>query len=522
MRILIICDKEKTAIWRLADSVKRNLLQHKIIILPVHPKRNDVDTLLEAQRLLQWCDVLDIHYWKSGQVLRTNFPKEFEEKPKVLFHNNPYEAENDENKYYDKVVVNNEEIYNKLPSAYLIPMGINLGFFKFNDNYTEDKVVNMSVARIEGKKGVLEVAKACNDLGYKFKLVGRVSKPEYMDEVIKVGGRNIEFFEDVTDEKLREVYYSSAIHVCNSVDNFESGTLPILEAMACGVPVLTRRVGHVPELYDGSNLLVRKGKEDDAEDLKTALKSLMENKEWRIKMRNKAWDTVKTRDERRMALEVNTIYYSIWRKDLSLMSVIIPTKDRPKVFMESFIGALQQDYPKYEIIVADSGDIPVKLIVEEARKQTDTPIKYIHFPHKGNYTLSEARNRAVIEADGNTLVFCDDRLKMEPTAVSVFSAYARPRTWIWGVKDGAPKAFVENFCCINRGDLVRSGMFCERMQWYGGMSQEIRERFEKGLGFSFIFMDEAKANEVRTTKKKSTRRDDLIEAKFLVYKMYKK
>jgi len=116
--------------------------------------------------------------------------------------------------------------------------------------------------------------------------------------------------------------------------------------------------------------------EADIEDLKNSLKFLMDNRDWRIKMRGKAWETSKGRDERRMSLEINKLYYSIWRRELALMSVIIPTRDRPKVFMECLIGALQQDYPKYEIVVADSGDTSVKLIIDEARKRSDVPIKY--------------------------------------------------------------------------------------------------------------------------------------------------
>jgi len=223
MKILIVVDKQGTAIWRLANSVKRTLSQHDIIIFPIHPKRNDVDSLIEVQKLMVWCDILDIHYWKSGQILRTSFPTEFNSKPKILFHFNPYDVNTEENQYYDRVIVGNNEMYTKLPSAHLIPYGIDLGFFRFNDNYTEEKIVNMSVARIEGKKGVLEVAKVCKELGYKFKLVGRVSKGSYMKEVMEAGKGVIEFWENATDFKLREIYYSSTIHICNSVSGFESG-----------------------------------------------------------------------------------------------------------------------------------------------------------------------------------------------------------------------------------------------------------------------------------------------------------
>jgi hypothetical protein len=522
MRIVIFVDKDGSAIDRLAKAVQRNLPQHQIQVFPVHPKRNDIETMAEAERLMMWADVIDIHYWKSGKILRSMFPSEFEKKPRILFHFNPYDAENEENKFYDRVVVGNVEIYNRIPSAVLIPYGVDLSFFKFNDNYTTEPIVNMSVNRIEGKKGVLEVAQACKQLGYKFRLIGRVSKGEYMSQVMEAGRGNIEFWENATDEKMLEVYYSSAIHVCNSVDGYESGTLPILENMAVGVPVLTRMIGHVTDLYDGGNMAINPGKPEDLEQLKFQLKSLMDNVEYRERIREKAWDTIKNRDDRRMAQDVNKLYYDVYKKELMLTSVIVATKDNPEAFVESLVGILKQDYPKMEIVIADSGDTPVKQIINSVKKQTSIPIRYIYFPHKDNYTLAEARNRAIVEADGQLLVFCDDRIKMKPNAVSIFVNYRKTGTWLWGMKDKAIKGFVENFSCVARQDLINHGMFCERMQWYGGMTQEIRERFEHSVGLNFVFIQEAEAESIKRAKSKKSRRENIVEAKYLIYKMYNK
>lgn len=522
MRILIVVDKQGSAIDRLAQSVRKHLPHHQIIVAPVHPKRNDVETIAEAQKLMMWADIIDIHYWRSGQVLRTTFPAEFNAKPKILFHFNPYDALSEENQYYDEIVVGNEEIALKVPSAHKIPYAIDLDFFKYNPNYTEEKRVMMSVNRIEGKKGVYEVAKACNELQVPFTLIGRVSKADYMRQVMEVGGPLMEFYENATDEILRDAYYKSAVHVCNSVDGYESGTLPILEAMACGVPVLTRSIGHVPDLFSGANMDVRAGQPDDVEDLKTHLKTLLDNKPLRVSMREKAWETVRNRDDRRMALEVQKLYYKMYVPDFKLVSVIIPTRDNPEVFAESLMSAVQQDYPKLEVVVADSGDYPSKKIINEVKKHTEIPIKYIEFPHNNTYTLAEARNRAVIEADGEILVFCDDRMKMKSNAISVFATYYRPKSWLWGTKDGVVKGFVENFSCVGRKDLIKIGMFSERMQWYGGMSQEIRTRAEGANGMDLIYLQEAEATSIKRTTSKNKRREDIIDAKFQVFKMYQK
>lgn len=522
MKILIVVDKIGSAIDRLAKMVKDHNPQHTIEILPVHPKRNDSETLYEASQLLEWCDVLDIHYWRSGEVLRTPFAKQFESRPRVLFHFNPYDV--DKLKWpeiYDKVVVGNETIHSKIPYAHLIPYAVDLDFFKFNDDYAEkapDDVVNMCVARIEGKKGVLEVAKACKDLGYKLRLVGRVSSGAYIEEVLKTGA--VTFVENATEEGLLEEYHNSTVHVCNSVDGFESGTLPILESMAVGLPVLTTNIGHVPDINNGKNMVVRAGDRENLEDLKENLKSLMENKDWRLKLRENAWKTVRGRDSRIMARMVGKLYNQLYMPDRKLASVIIPTRDNPEALVESLVGALYQDYKKYEVIVVDSGETSVKPIVDKAASESEVPVKYLHFPHKDNYTLAEARNRGVIEAEGELLVFCDDRIKMDPNAVTEFAKFITDRAWLWGIKDDSAKGFVENFSAILREDLVSGGMFNERIQWYGGMTQDIRTRFERRRGFSFILVDSAKAKGIKKSKGRARRKDSIREAKYMLYKLY--
>lgn len=521
MKILIIVDKTDSAIDRLSKAVQRNLPHQQIIVFPVHPKRSELDTFIELEKLLRWADVIHVAYWKSGKVVREQYPELFKAKPRMLSHHNPYDVLTEENKEYDIITVNNKEMHNKIPYAHLIGNAIDLSFFTFNRNYTEDKTVMMSVARIQGKKGVKEVAQVCKELGYKFLLIGRISKPDYMYEVFQAND-GIEFIENATEQQLLDAYYRSAIHVCNSVDNFESGTMPILEAMATGVPVLTRMIGHVPDLYTGGNMVIRMGQPEDIEDLKTQLKELMENRDLRIAIRERAWETAKNRDDRRMALDFQHLYYNLYKPTTPLVSIIIPTKDHPEAFAECLASATLQEFPKFEIVIADSGDVPVREIVEKIKQQTEVPIKYIYFPNKGNYTLAEARNRAVIEADGSIIVLCDDRLRLAKNVVNVFATYARPRTWLWGQKDGTVKAFVENFSCVRREDLIKHGMFNERIQWYGGMTQDIRSRFEASNNFSFVCMPEATAESIQRAQGKGRRREDIIEAKFLNYKLYNK
>jgi len=519
MKILILVDKPTSAIARLAFLIKKYNSHLKIDVQSLHPKRPDIEELEVVKKKWDEADLVQVSYWRSGEKFRELYPESFKKKRKFLCHYNPYDVyKKDWLKDYKAVIVGNEEIHTKIPYAYLIPYCIDLDFWRFNFNYTKEKVVNMVAARIEGKKGIREVAKACKELGYKFILVGRISDPDYFRQVMEANPKT-EFKENISDKELREVYYKSAVHVCNSSDNFESGTLPILEAMATGVPVLTRLIGHVPDLYDGDNMIIREGKQDDYEDLKGELRQLMDNLPLREKIREKAWQTVKNRPAEKMARQFSNLYYKLLSEKKPWVSVIIPTFDRPDILFQCLAKAVAQDYAQKEIIVVDSGNQSVEVMVKEFRNKTEVPIKYIRFDNKGEYTLAKARNLGIIKAQGRYLVFCDERIGMEKEAISAFIERIDSKVWLYGIKDNARKGFVENFSCVSREDIIQYGMFNERIDCYGGMSQEIGNRFGKN-GFVFEIVPKAKARGLAESKNSYVKRQDIIRAKLINWELY--
>lgn len=520
MNILILVDKKGSAIDRLDQSIKKYNPHFDIRILDFHPKRPDLDQLENALPWWQWADIIHITYWKSGEKFKEMYPELWKNKRKILSHHNPYDLQKkDWQEDYKKIVVSNNSMHDAIPYAHLIPQGIDLDFWEYQEEYTKNKTVLMVVARIESKKGIREVAKVCKELGYKFILVGRISKMNYFKQIKEVNP-DMEFRENITDEELKKTYYESAIHVCNSIDNFESGTMPILESMACGVPVLTRIVGHVPELYDEQNLEIIEGQPEDYESLKKKLKDFMDNSALRAKMREKAWQTVKLRPAQKMARMYSTLYYQTASKD-PLVSVIMPTFDKPNVLAESLAKVVVQDYRNFEIIVVDSGNTSIKKLIDEFRKEVFQPIKYIRFDNKGEYTLAKARNMAAIEAEGKYLVFCDERIGMESDVISIFVSSLKnnpdSKVWIFGMKDDVEKGFVENLSIVSREQFIDLGMFNERIDCYGGMTQDIKTRFERN-GFVFERVN-AKAYSVAGTKS-HRRKKEIVRSKYNIWKMY--
>ena len=524
MKILSVTVVPNSAIDGLAESVQQYNEDIEIDVLPIHPKRPSKDDLRIFAEKAQEADLIDFQYWKSAEMLLKLFPK-FRNKVKTLTHHNPYDWDKSKWQEYDLVVANNIDVFKKLSTIVeqerlaLIHNAIDLNKLKFNQEYTKNKQVLMVTFRTEGHKGVVEVAKACKELGYKFVLVGHISKPSYFEEIKAIG---VDFREDITDEELLKVYNESAILVCNSSDNFETGPLPVMEAMALGVPVLSRNIGIVPELNNDENMVVRGGTQDDIEDLKNELQALMENEDRRLKIREKAWNTIRNFSSEKRARE----YFQIWNKamfpDEPLVSVIIPTFNRKQQVLEILESLYNQTYRNIEVVICDDGSTDgTEMAVKELREKYQFPIKYIDTWEESGYGLAEARNRGVIEANGEVIVFCDSRLKPYSGAIFEFVKNVtqdREKIWYFGEKGGGKRNFVENFSAIRRKYFIQAGMFCERIDRYGGMTQELSMRFKK-QDFTFKYVQSAKAKEILSSKAKN-KKDDIYKSKLKIYKMY--
>lgn len=132
-----------------------------------------------------------------------------------------------------------------------------------------------------------------------------------------------------------------------------------------------------------------------------------------------------------------------------------------------------------------------------------------------------ARNMGVIDADGKYIMFLDSRLKPANEAIELFVSRLKngEKKWYFGDKGSQKTNFVENFSAISREHFIEAGMCNERVTGYGGMSQELRERFS-AQGFELKYCEEIKAEQLMSAHKDTERRNQIIEMKNLVYKLY--
>lgn len=519
LKIVAVTDKQGTAIDRLAQGVAEYHDNLDYVVCDVHPKRPDQQQIDRFVKEAMDADIIHWEYFRSAEMLREKLPW-LEGKKQILSHYNPYSIKESDWNGYDYVIGCNEEIYKNLGEitqspTRLIPLTIDTDFWTYNMDWQPRDAVLMVANRIESKKGILEVAIATAELDLKFVLVGAISDLNYYRAIEATG--NVQFFEKVSDEQLRELYHKSLLHVCNSVDNFESGTLPILEAMLCGTPVMTRKVGHVPELNNGENMVIYDGKPEDVMAIKEKLFEAISDHKKLAEIRDKAWQTAKTRSNERRAYEYQKLYREVMNPMEIPVSVVVPIYDKPEVIRECLNAIANQSYKNLELIVVDdSPDMSGQEVVANFVKFVSFPVRYMD-SNQNDYGLARARNLGTIEATGEIMVYCDQRIIMQPDCIEEFVKYAKPKYWLYGNK-GARKEFVENLSSIYRQDIINAGMFNERINLYGGQSQELRVRVRR-QGYKTEFIESAKGEQRGKSSNRNRKRQEIIKMKTKLWKM---
>lgn len=519
LKVVCVVDKTGTALDRLAKGVIPYNTNLDYVVVDVHPKRPDDEQLARFTAAAETADIIDFQYFRTAEMLIERFPW-LKSKGLILTHNNPYSIRDGDWKDYDILVANNKEIQANLKDftkrdVEHIPITTDPLFWEYRREFKPNKNVIMVANRIEAKKGILPVAIACGEAGLSLTLVGAISDRNYFHSVLQTGC--VTFYEQISDEKLLELYHSATVHVCNSVDNFESGTMPILEAMQSGTPVMTRNIGHVPDLYNGENLEIYTGDNDDVLAIKEQLENLILDRKKLEAMRSSAWNTAKNFNFERRAYLYQKLYRRLQAPG-DPVSVIVPIFEGPEVIRKCLSAIAAQTYKNIEIVVCDDNPDSNKELIDDFAKMVACPVRYINSSHIGNdYGLARARNMGVIEATSDIVVFCDQRQIMEPNAVEELVKNLVPKTWVYGDK-GGKKDFVENFSACYRGELIRAGLFSERMDAYGGMSQEIRSR-TRMQGIRHQFIPEAKATPAGKSSKKHTEKPNIIRMKNRLYKM---
>lgn len=533
MKILQIVDVPYWAIGHLSESIIKYNRHLEFQVLYVHPKHVE-EHLAEVSQWIEWADVIDYQYWNTCKQLLELLP-ELKNKKSILTHHNEKDLLSGDWSDIHKIVAETKYSQKILEEKYsgkvrYIPLAIDLSEFTYKPELRKDdhKPIIGYVGRVVPWKGLKEIAEICYELGYELRMMGKFDKPDYWDSIDVQAQANINLdFLDCKDDERKQFYKEIDIYVGFSGPGRETGTLPLMEAMASGVPVITTPSGIAADICeDQENALVTPF--GDREALKNNLRMLASNLELQEKVRRNAWNTIKNYTEAQRAWEYEKLYHEVYDPINPLVSVIIPTTPEKGNQTREILQALSNsDYKHIEAVVIM--DQTNELVIIENplnvnKSPFDFPVKFLTTDKIGGYNLAMARNMGVIEAQGKYLLFCDNRMKPDPAAISLFVNRAEgqddknKKVWWYGNKGTGKRTFVENFSFIRRDHFIRAGMFNERIDRYGGMSQEVRQRF-LSQGFEAILIEDAIAEQISGSHMTLKRRADIVDMKLKLWKM---
>ena len=137
------------------------------------------------------------------------------------------------------------------------------------------------------------------------------------------------------------------------------------------------------------------------------------------------------------------------------ITVIVSTYNRPDALDLVLSALAEQDYPKFEVIVADDGSTEATTsLIRTHQLFRLRPLHHVWQPDEG-FRKAEIHNQAILRAAGEYIVFLDGDCVARTNWLSRHAALAQKKKFVTGSKIKLSPAFTDEVLA-NRSPLHRS------------------------------------------------------------------
>lgn len=181
--------------------------------------------------------------------------------------------------------------------------------------YGLDSKYLLFVGTIQPRKNIIKLIQAYAKLQNRKVDLVLVGKPGWLyDEIYKAPKKYsvssfVKFLGFVSEEDLPSLYSGSEAFVLPSL--YEGFGLPILEAMACEVPVITSNTSSMPEVSGDNALLV---KPNDVNDISHNLSRILNEEDLRLKLKDKGREWSRKFSWEKTAKETIRVFEKVYRE----------------------------------------------------------------------------------------------------------------------------------------------------------------------------------------------------------------
>ena len=202
---------------------------------------------------------------------------------------------------FDDVICPTKYVYDEMGEydvrRHYVPTGIDIK--KYNYSFTQPKENTVGyVGRVIDHKRIDLVLNACMEAKLRMIGCGYWEHPRLLDKYHineKVAqGTDYDFITFLPEDQMPGFYAKMNLFICMSEPHIETGPLPIMEALACGIPVITTPVGWAKDhLTHEKNVFFIQEDETDYKYVARKLRDIYDRPDIRGSYREKGLQLIK-------------------------------------------------------------------------------------------------------------------------------------------------------------------------------------------------------------------------------------